>query len=97
MKAPIFNTKGTRQIVNMGFKRFDAQTNCISTGNVLANTQMSIFIRPYAQTQCNGFDFPEGHLMDVDLKMFGRYSLPSDIEKEIRNEKRKESVIRPRL
>ena len=93
MKKAIYNKAGTRQLVNTGFKRFDVQTNCISTGNVLANTQLSYFIRPYGETKCNGYDFSEGHLMNADLKLFGRHHIPEDIEKLIRDKERKESVI----
>ena len=34
MKEAKFNKTGTRQLVDTGWKTFDRQTNCISTGNV---------------------------------------------------------------
>ena len=92
MKKAIYNNKG-RQVVNSDWAEFNKQTNCISTGNVYANTQMSSFIRPYKKTECNGFQFPEGHLMNTDLKQFSGYKIPYGLEQVIKDKNREDSVI----
>lgn len=48
-------------------KTFNRQTNCISTGAQIANTVYSGYIRSYSETECNGRDFPKGHLQEYDL------------------------------
>ena len=66
-------------------KTFNRQTQCISTGNVIANTQYSNYIRPYGETECNGFTNPPGHLQDWDLtKNIVASTLPGQIREEIR-------------
>lgn len=69
MKHGVYNHRGN-MVVNTGFKKFDAATTCISTGNVFAATQRSFFIRPYSEIHCNGFTFKEGELMKSDMKYF---------------------------
>lgn len=91
MEKAIFNKRGTRQIINSGWKEFDKQTNCISTGNVISNTQYSSFVRPWKDTKCNGHDFPEGQLMNFDLQFFS--GIPQSIDEYLRDEKREDSVI----
>ena len=61
------------------FKTFNKQVNLITTGNAICNTQMSMFIRPYKETKCNGFENPEGHLMRWDLQYFS--NIPQNIRK----------------
>lgn len=51
-----------------GFKTFDKQTRCISTGNVVAHTQLSGYVRPKDETECNGFVRDEGVLQKYDLE-----------------------------
>ena len=63
------------------YKTFNKQTNYIDTGNVVANTQYSTFVRTYNETKCNGFDFPQGHLQDYD---FEKFEAPSYIKNEMR-------------
>ena len=66
-------------------KTFNRQTNCLSTGNVIANTQYSNYIRPYGELECNGFTNPPGHLQDWDLtKNIVANTLPHHIREEIR-------------
>lgn len=91
MKKAIYNKAGTKQIIDTGFKKFDKATNIITTGNVIANTQYSNFIRPYNMTLCNGVEHPKGHLMNYDLKHFNRVS--SHIMEIIKDTERKNSVI----
>lgn len=93
MKKAKYNKTGTRQLIESGWKLFDNQTNCISTGNVYANTQFSSFVRPWAQTECNGFTNEEGHLTMFDMKPFQKYGIPNEIEKILKDVNRKDSVI----
>ena len=93
MKKAVYNKYGTRQIIDSGWKEFDRQTNCISTGNVYANTQISSFIRPWSQTECNNHTFPEGQLMNYDLQQFDRFNIPTNLLDVIKDKNRKDSVI----
>ena len=93
MKEAIYNKTGTRQIIDSGWKEFDRQTTCISTGNVISNTQLSFFIRPWRETECNGRTNPEGHLMNYDLKYFEKWHIPADLLVTIEDKNRRESVI----
>jgi len=92
MKKAEFNKRGTRQLVDTGWKAFDRQTNCISTGNVIANTQLSLYVRPYRETECNGYTFKPGDLLEADLKAF-RYRPPDDVMDILRDKEREKSVI----
>ncbi len=92
MKKAVFNKRGTRQLVDTGWKTFDRQTNCISTGNMIANTQLSLYIRPYRETECNGNAFKPGELLEADLKAFG-YRPPDDVMDILRDKGREKSVI----
>lgn len=59
-----------RMKIDTGHKTFDRQCDCLMTGNVIGNTQYSNFIRPYNETECNGFTNPKGYLQEFDLKHF---------------------------
>ena len=59
-----------KMLINTDFQLFNKQTNYISHGQVIANTQFSLCIRPYNETKCNGIDFPIGHLHNKDLENF---------------------------
>lgn len=77
-----WNKTGTRMILSTNFKEFNKQTNYISDGNVIANTQYSNIIRPYNETECNGIKFPKGHLFEHDLQFFNiDYHMKKYIEK----------------
>ena len=91
MKKATFNKSGMKQIINSDYKLFNKQTNYISYGNVIANTQYSSFIRPYSQTTCNNNNFSEGELMKSDLKYFG--NIPASIKDKLYAKDRKESYI----
>lgn len=93
MKKSVYNAAGTKQIINTGFKTFDRQTNIISTGNVMASTQYSSYIRPWSETECNGLTRPCGELMNYDMKPFSGYRIPIPITDIIEDKERKESVI----
>lgn len=92
MKKPKFNKKGTRQLVDTGWRTFDRQTNLVSTGNVIANTQLSLFVRPFGETECNDATFRPGELLDADMKAF-RYRPPDDVMGILFDKDRKDSVI----
>lgn len=91
MEKAIFNKTGMKQIINSDFKEFNKQTNCISYGNCICNTQYSSFIRPFTETECNGFTNEKGHLLRFDLQHFKR--IPDNIMNILKDEKRTESYI----
>lgn len=93
MKKRIWSKNGMKQIINSGWKEFDKQTNCITTGNAYCNTQYSGFIRPYKETECNGFTKPQGDLLAFDLQPFKRFRMPKAIEDVLRDKNREKSVI----
>ena len=93
MKKCVFNKKGDKMLFESGWKLFDKQTNCICPGNCVLNTQISSYIRAWGNTSCNGLTFPEGHLMEFDLKQFEGYRIPAPVLEIIRDKERKESVI----
>lgn len=65
-----WSKNGMKMIINSDFKEFNKQTNCISRGNVIANTMWGLYIRPWNETKCNGLTFKEGELFNSDLKYF---------------------------
>lgn len=65
-----WSKNGMKMIINTDFKKFNNQTNCISVGACICNTQYSNYIRPYNETQCNGISFKKGELQTSDLKYF---------------------------
>jgi hypothetical protein len=75
-----------------GHKTFDKQTNCLSTGNVISNTQLSFYIRSAKETiNPVGQEVPEGHLRDFDLRQFNR--LPSHVERFVKRVTEDKQVI----
>lgn len=93
MKKSVYSKDGKKQIINSGWKLFDNQTNCITSGQCVANTQFSMCIRPWKETECNGFQNPEGHLLDFDLKPFRTYRIPKSIKQILTDKEREQSVI----
>lgn len=74
------------------FVTFNKQTNLISTGNVIANTQISSFIRPWKEKKCNGRIYPNGYLMLQDINKF--HFLPEKIrEFLVSHERDKECIL----
>ena len=70
MKTKKYNSKGN-MIFESGFKVFDSQTNYIGVGNVIANTQLSFYIRSFNKTDNgNGRVYKKGELQEYDLKSF---------------------------
>ena len=80
--------------MDSGFKLFDKQTNLISTGNVFANTQRSVFIAPWSETDRNNCKWTEGRLLKSDLK-FGGFDgyLPKCIHNIVYDKNRTELII----
>jgi hypothetical protein len=94
MKEKKFNKTGTKMLVDTGWKTFDRQTNVISTGNVVSNTQFSMYIRPFGETECNGTHFRPGELLDFDMKPFRKYyDVPSEIMRILYDKDRNDSLI----
>ena len=91
MKKTIFNKSGMKQIINSGYKLFDNQTNLISTGNVISNTQYSSYVRPYNEVKNGGYIGKQGDFLKYDLQFFGR--IPKFIEDIIMDKNRENSVI----
>lgn len=65
-----WSKNGMKMLIDSGFKEFDKQTNLITSGNCISDTQYSNYIRPYNETECNGNKFNEGHLFNYDLQAF---------------------------
>lgn len=78
-----WNKTGMRQIINSGHKTFDNQTNVLdNSGNMIARTQYSHYIRNYNETQCNGETFKQGELQNYDMKR-----LPYNVKQYINKHK----------
>lgn len=43
------------------------------SGNAITPLQLSTFIRPVNETECNGFHFEPGYLRNKDLETFAKY------------------------
>lgn len=56
--------------IDTGCKTFDRQTNIVSTGNIIANTQAAFYIRGELNCTCWGGDRPPGHLRNFDFGNF---------------------------
>lgn len=65
-----WTSDGMHMLIDTPHKKFNAQTTAISTGNVMGGTQTSTYVRPWTETECNGFANPPGHLQEFDLKTF---------------------------
>jgi hypothetical protein len=65
-----WNKRGSRIVIDSGYKTFDNYIVCISRGNVIGGGQTSFYIRPYNETKCNGNEREKGVLRDYDLSMF---------------------------
>lgn len=91
-KPYVFDKRGMKQVFESGFKTFDQQTNIITTGAVIANTQISEYIRPWSEVKNYGYVGQPGQFMKYDLQFFG--NIPDEkIRSIIYDRDRKESVI----
>lgn len=93
MKEAKWSRNGMKMLIDSGWKEFDRQTNCIATGNGISNTQFSMCVRPWKETECNGFIFPEGHLLNFDMDYFRNFRVPEAIKSYLMDKSRNESVI----
>ena len=73
------------------YKLFNKQTNVISRGNVIANTQYSAYIRPYSEIKNYGYVGKEGEFMKYDMKYFS--NIPEFMKEALEDVNRKESYI----
>ena len=83
---------GNHMLFESEHKTFNKQVDCISTGNVIGNVQLSTFVRPYNETKCNSHTFPKGHLQEYDLGWILE-DLPSYVKNYIRGVAKNKSVI----
>lgn len=65
-----WNKRGSRIIIDSGYKTFDNYIVCISKGQVFGGGQTSFYIRAFNETICNGNIREKGHLRNYDLSMF---------------------------
>jgi hypothetical protein len=83
-----------KAIFESGFKTFDNQTNYIGTGNVIANTQLSFYIRSFNKTDNgNGIKCKEGELQEYDLKPFISRGLHGYMLEVVRKNSKEQPVI----
>ena len=81
--------------MDSGYILFDKQTNVISTGNIIANTERGFYIAPWKETDRNYAKYKPGHLCKADLKFggFNENSLPVNIKQIVFDKGREESVL----
>ena len=77
--------------IDSDFATFNKQTNLISAGNVIANTQYSNYIRPYDMTENFGNHFERGALCKYDMQYF-KY-IPDSMRKRLLDINRRENYI----
>lgn len=77
------------------YKTFNKQAEIITTGNVFANCQTSLYIRPYTATKNGSHTAKPGDFLRYDLDMFAQcgYQIPHHIRQILTDENRKESYI----
>jgi len=80
-----------KMLIDTGHKTFDRQTNYIDTGNVIANTQHSGYIRAFQQTGHAGLTYGPGELQAFDLDGFR--DIPAHVKKYVREQAHARSVI----
>lgn len=78
--------------IESGFKAFDKQTTLITTGNVIAPTQTSWYIRPFNDVVNGAYVGKPGEFLEYDLKHF-LHGVPDYMLKILRDESRTESYI----
>jgi len=79
-KKAIYRTPN-RMKIDTGHKTYDLNCQTASTGNVVSNNQLSFYLRPYNETECNGHNFETGRLLEYDLNHFA--DLPNSVRYEI--------------
>lgn len=89
-----WSKNGMKMIIDSGFKEFDKQTNCLSRGNAIANTQHSNYIRPYYETKNPvGQEVEKGFLRDYDLKYFSLNKMTNSFRDWLDNITKNDKVI----
>ncbi len=79
-----------------GHRTFDRQSEeCLMSGNVIANTQLSFYVRPVHETECNGFTNKPGELFNFDIQQFGR-DMDQDVVRFVRGLNRQVIVYQVR-
>ena len=73
-------------------KTFNRQTKCINRGNIIGDTQIGGYVRPYNETECNGFNNSKGHLQNYDLNWLVS-DFPEHLKEWIRSYAKNKSVI----
>lgn len=86
-----WNKKGSKIVIDTGYKTFDNYIVCISRGNVIGGGQTSFYIRPYNTIQCNNKTHEAGYLRSYDLNMF--YDLDYNVKKYVESITEDESCI----
>ncbi len=67
MKAKVWKNPN-RMLVETGHKTFDRQTNIVSTGNIIANTQSAFYVRGEMCVKTwSRTDYEPGYLRNYDL------------------------------
>jgi hypothetical protein len=97
LKKGTFSKNPNKMDFESGHKTFDRQTNYLGTGNVLANTQHSSYIRSANDFDCPPLkDIKKGQLRDLDLKSFTYVTavrLPYLVEKYIKEVTEDQPII----
>lgn len=82
-----------RMLMESGHKTFDKQTDIISTGNIIAKTQLGFYVRAYTETECNGFTQELGKLQEADLDRWRRATTPSIVMETVRRLAKERDII----
>lgn len=77
--------------IKSGFGLFDKQTVLITTGNVIAETQYSNYIRPWKEVKNYSYIGKPGEFTKYDMQHFSQ--VPERIRKVIYDTEREKSVI----
>ena len=92
MKKRLWNKSGTRQLIDSGWKEFDRQTNIITSGNAMCNTQYSTCVRAWNDCECNGKTFSKGEVAKFDMGAFGRLNIPQWVKNIAFDKERTEKI-----
>jgi len=80
-----------KMLFKSAHKTFNRQTNIISTGNIIANTQVGLVVAAYHTTTRNGRYWEPGYLQRRDLGMFS--NIPSLVRSAIRTYAQDEDIF----
>lgn len=83
---------GDKMLFESEHTDFNKQVDCIGTGNVIGEVQLSGYIRPHDKTECNGQTFPTGYLQEYDLNWLNKY-LPDSLKEWIKENGKTKSLI----